>query len=137
MGTVVVIEVGQPARIVKHDGARVELADLHRYTACDCVDARSLGTPPGHFRVVDVWFDDNGLLKADSVPNRRIGPNTIICGQMVLCARDEEGYSLPFTDEEAADVLAFVEANWAQLPASHPKPEPRIEFVTLPRRGSS
>src|SRR5215831_10479990 len=104
MGKVITIEPGQPAQVVEHQGDLVQLADLHRYTDCDCVDARSLGPMPVSGRICDVWFDDNGLLNDGSVPNRQIGENTIVVGKMVLCARNPEGDSLPFTDDEAEAV---------------------------------
>jgi len=136
MGKVILIEPGKEAAVVDH-GDVVTLEDLQRFINTDCVSARTLGPiPTGDRRVADVWFDDEGLLKDDTVPNRQIGPETIVVGNMLLCARNEEGDSLPFTSDEAEVVRAHVDALWDRLRPDHPKPEPTYTIRSFDADGN-
>lgn len=140
MGKLVFIAPGKPAEVLNHVGGDgtdesddVQLEDLHRLVGATCVSMRSLGTIPGSGRIADAWFDDEGLLKDDTVPNRQIGPATEVVGNILLCARDERGESLAFTPEEAETVRAHVENMWAMLSPDHPRPDPTIEVRPVHR----
>lgn len=126
---IILIQPGQPAIFFDHPDPSVRLEDLHRYLGNMTVDCRSMGTIPGSSRRADIWFDDEGLLN-ESVPNRRIGPESIICGPMLLCA-SEGPENVPFTDEEAETVRAHIERWFALLPPDYPKPEPMMQFIAI------
>jgi hypothetical protein len=142
-GKIILIQAGQPARTIDHQDT-VELEQMYDYLKVDCIAAKRLGRMPiGESRYADAWFDDEGLLKSDTIdehgefiarenmPNRRIGPETVIFGSILICACNEAADSVALTEDEAAVCMKLVEEKWAQLPADFPRPEATIEFVPM------
>lgn len=117
----IVIRPGQDAEVVESAARVVALEVIHRLVGVQEVGVLSLGTMPSGRRC-RMWNDDEALLRADSVPNRRIGPDTVIFNGMMICALEADD-EVALTDEEAADVLALVEGRWAKLPADAPRPQ--------------
>jgi hypothetical protein len=79
-----------------------------------------------------MWFDDEGLLWDDSLPNRRLPNGTEICGPLLVCGVDGEGNSLPLSDDDADFVVRDVNSRWTQLDPNHEKPEPEFRVTVLP-----
>lgn len=131
MNYLVLIKPGQAPQLVRHEGA-VHLETMYKLLEVDCVGYLSLGTFPTGGRRADIWFDDNGLLNA-AIPNRRIGPETIICGSILACAAEGD-QSVAMTFAEAGCVIDLAERSWERLPANYPKPEPHWEVIPLPPR---
>lgn len=129
-GRVIVVQPDQEPTVIEHDGP-VELEHLRHWLGSDIVfDRVGLGTIPPEGRLVDLWCDDNGLLKEDVRANRLLPNNTAIFGAFVLCALSDVGESLPLTEEEATFLLEDVRKRWRLLPADFPRPDPSWEVTS-------
>jgi hypothetical protein len=129
MGKLVVVHPGEVPRLVEHAGI-VRLETMHHHIHTDCVGHIWLGRMPSG-RHADVWFDDEGLLAVGSIPNRRIGPDTIIVGSLLVCARSEDADSVALSQDEAEAVVALIQGKWPMLAPDHPKPEPSFRVTRL------
>lgn len=133
-GKLIVIEPGKEPRTVEHDGD-VGLDDLYRQLGSKdmTVDIVRLGPIPPAGRAADLWIDDNGLLN-DAKPNFRLPNGVFIAGAALICMSDNDGNSVPMTDEEASYVLEDIGRRWERLGEEIPKPEPsfRVETYATP-----
>jgi hypothetical protein len=69
-----------------------ELSAWYDMLECSCVDVVRIGTAPNG-NAIDVWVDDEGLLRNEPYPLFRLGEGTL-CGYGLVLECDSEGKSL-------------------------------------------
>jgi hypothetical protein len=124
-----IVLVGQQEapRVVLHAGD-VELDHLHAHVA-PTVDVIRIGAMPSGAHV-DVWVDDEGLMRDSVKPNRRAPNGWVICGPFLVCSANAEGDSLGFSREDADTLAALIAERWPLLDPESEKPEPFMTMVT-------
>jgi hypothetical protein len=125
MGHLVIAEPGKPAGRISHDGP-VLMEMVNQLIGTEWVDVIELGRAASG-RAVVIFFDDNGLLRDDALPNRQLPGGVVLAGTIVACA-SEDGNTVALTDIEAVQALSEIE-KWAILPADHPKPKPLLKAL--------
>lgn len=106
----------------KHPRPTVELEDLKAVVG-GWVDRMRLHYDPATHRSVDIWCDDEGLLKRLR-PTVWLGTSsrhTILCGPLIICAgNDLNGESVPLTEAEVRAITMTAHGlrfdGWGSIP---------------------
>jgi hypothetical protein len=125
VGSLVIVEPGKAAIKIAHDGP-VLMEMVNQLIGTEWVDLVELGRAASG-RAVVLFFDDNGLLRDDALPNRRLRGGTVLAGTLVVCA-SEDGNTVALSDIEASQALSEIET-WTILAADHPKPKPVLKAL--------
>lgn len=82
------------------------LYDMYELIDCRCVDVRTVEI---NGEEIDVWFDDEFLLRGEHpIPNLMLPNHELLCGNVLFAKHDDEGATVGLTKKDMDDIAKWL-----------------------------